>query len=351
MAEYNFERLSVLVAESNAYMRGLLQSVMHSLGVGHVTLVRNGQEAVRRLRLGSAISPKAGPLAFDIVIAERSLDEIDGITLLHWLRHHRESSNRFTPMIMLSGAARSQDVASARDTGVNEFLAKPISGPALVEHMIELIEHPRAFVYCASYFGPDRRRHVTGIDRDRRQMTDSNIRIVHGERQPPALTELGHAVWRFYLPNRIRAKVLNGDPTTPPTVHADLIAKAKQAIEQASENHAELVKHGINELYASFDACAKDPGRPERALARMGDTARGLSEQGNAFGYPLVTHFAQLLTEYLNVMTGGHPHRFELLKAHIDAINAVVQQRVHGDGGAVGATLISGLRVGCSGLG
>lgn len=344
MAEYSFERMSVLIAEGNASMRGLLQSAMLSLGVGHVTLVRNGREAVRRLRVGSAISPTAGPLVFDLVIAERRLLEIDGVTLLEWLRQNRDSRNRFTPMIMLSGSAREEDVAMARDAGVNEFLAKPITGPALVEHLFELIEQPRPFIYCASFFGPDRRRNIVGVDYDRRRMKESEIRIVHGERPPPPLTELGHAVWRFYLPNRLRGKVLQGDPSTPATIPSDLAEKTHRAIEQSSESHTDSVERKIKELYESLASCADRFGRADVALARMGEIAAELCEQGDAFGYPLMTHFAGLLTGYLNVMDHRQANQFALLKAHIDAMNAVIRQRIHGDGGEIGAALIDGLR-------
>ncbi|HWX90057.1 MAG TPA: hypothetical protein VNY75_07105, partial [Rhizomicrobium sp.] len=39
-----------------------------------------------------------------------------------------------------------------------EFLAKPVAAQNLFSRIAEIVERPRAFVRCDSYFGPDRRR-------------------------------------------------------------------------------------------------------------------------------------------------------------------------------------------------
>jgi DNA-binding response OmpR family regulator len=63
---------------------------------------------------------------------------------------------------MLSGHTELQRICEARDAGVNEFLAKPISARALYSRMMSLIANPRPFVRTATYFGPDRRRRDVG---------------------------------------------------------------------------------------------------------------------------------------------------------------------------------------------
>ena len=49
-------------------------------------------------------------------------------------------------------------MAEARDAGVNEFLAKPVTARSLIHRINLVIEHPRPFIRCSTYFGPDRRR-------------------------------------------------------------------------------------------------------------------------------------------------------------------------------------------------
>jgi two-component system chemotaxis response regulator CheY len=62
------------------------------------------------------------------------------------------------PIIMITGHTEKQRVEAARDVGVTEFLAKPITAHNLFARIAEIVERPRAFVRCDSYFGPDRRR-------------------------------------------------------------------------------------------------------------------------------------------------------------------------------------------------
>jgi two-component system, chemotaxis family, chemotaxis protein CheY len=60
---------------------------------------------------------------------------------------------------MITGHTEKYRVEAARDAGVTEFLAKPITAHNLFARIAEIVERPRAFVRCDTYFGPDRRRH------------------------------------------------------------------------------------------------------------------------------------------------------------------------------------------------
>ena len=59
---------------------------------------------------------------------------------------------------MLTGHTAIDHVRQARDAGVNEFLAKPVSVKAILTRLIAVIEHPRPYVRTKAYFGPCRRR-------------------------------------------------------------------------------------------------------------------------------------------------------------------------------------------------
>jgi DNA-binding response OmpR family regulator len=49
-------------------------------------------------------------------------------------------------------------VLQARDAGVTEFMAKPVSVKALCARINAIIDSPRPFIRASGYFGPDRRR-------------------------------------------------------------------------------------------------------------------------------------------------------------------------------------------------
>ena len=48
--------------------------------------------------------------------------------------------------------------AKARDAGINEFIAKPVSVKTMMSRLVAVIEHPRPYVRTTVYFGPCRRR-------------------------------------------------------------------------------------------------------------------------------------------------------------------------------------------------
>jgi DNA-binding NtrC family response regulator len=62
------------------------------------------------------------------------------------------------PVIMITGHSTMQRVNEARNAGVNEFLAKPLTARGVIERLDRVVEHPRPYVRTADYFGPDRRR-------------------------------------------------------------------------------------------------------------------------------------------------------------------------------------------------
>ena len=59
---------------------------------------------------------------------------------------------------MLTGHTHIDHVRQARDAGINEFIAKPVSVKTMMTRLVAVIEHPRPFVRTKSYFGPCRRR-------------------------------------------------------------------------------------------------------------------------------------------------------------------------------------------------
>ena len=51
-------------------------------------------------------------------------------------------------------------LVAARDAGITEFLAKPVSSKALYQRIVSVIANPRPFIKTKTYFGPDRRRNI-----------------------------------------------------------------------------------------------------------------------------------------------------------------------------------------------
>ena len=59
---------------------------------------------------------------------------------------------------MITGHSTLRRIHEARDVGVNEFMAKPITARGVIGRLQQIIDHPRPFIRTDDYFGPDRRR-------------------------------------------------------------------------------------------------------------------------------------------------------------------------------------------------
>jgi two-component system chemotaxis response regulator CheY len=148
MIPTGFEGLKALIVEDNMHMRALLRELLHCVGIKDIAEASDGGAAIEQMRLGKP----------DLVLTDLTMAPIDGLELVRHVRMHEDSPNPFLPVIMVTGHTERQRVEAARDAGVTEFLAKPVTAHKLFSRIAEIVERPRAFVRCDSYFGPDRRR-------------------------------------------------------------------------------------------------------------------------------------------------------------------------------------------------
>jgi CheY-like chemotaxis protein len=143
-----FEVLHVLIVEDNQHMRTLLRTLLNSIGIRDIHEAGNGGTALEILHEKKC----------DLVLSDLAMKPMDGIEFTREVRQSPRSANPFLPILMITGYTEKHRVEAARDAGVTEFLAKPITAQSLFARIAEIVERPRAFVRCGTYFGPDRRR-------------------------------------------------------------------------------------------------------------------------------------------------------------------------------------------------
>lgn len=143
-----FDHLKILIVEDNQHMRSLLRGLLNSVGIREILEANNGASALDALR----------EKKFDLILSDLSMAPMDGLEFSRKVRTGDHSPNPFVPIIMITGHTEKHRVEAARDAGVTEFLAKPITAHSLFSRIAEIVERPRAFVRCEAYFGPDRRR-------------------------------------------------------------------------------------------------------------------------------------------------------------------------------------------------
>jgi CheY-like chemotaxis protein len=152
MSGYRFDRLKLLVVDDNAHMRKLVATILRAFGVNEIFEAPDGERALELMREGNP----------DVVVLDWMMEGMSGLDFTKQVRTSAQSPNPFVPIIMLSGHTHIDYVRQARDAGVNEFLAKPVSVTAILTRLISVIEHPRPYVRTRAYFGPCRRRRSNG---------------------------------------------------------------------------------------------------------------------------------------------------------------------------------------------
>ena len=143
-----FGALQVLVVDDNAHMRAIACALLQGLGVGLAREARDGGEALAMLAAHPA----------DVAIVDYLMTPMDGVRFTRLVRTSPQSPNMYLPIIMMTGYSQRSRVLEARDAGVTEIVAKPITARALSLRINAVLSRPRAFVRTGGYFGPDRRR-------------------------------------------------------------------------------------------------------------------------------------------------------------------------------------------------
>lgn len=168
--------LHVLVVDDNAQMRSIVGTILRAAGVGHIHYAANGFKALETLAARE----------IDVVYVDYEMPVMNGLRFISAIRSV-DSAHPYMPIIMLTGHSDTVRLNEARDRGVTEFLCKPVTANALLKRLEAVIAHPRPFIDCGSYFGPDRRRHqASDYSGPRRRASDQEGEAEAQSEEPDA---------------------------------------------------------------------------------------------------------------------------------------------------------------------
>lgn len=126
-------KLDVLVAEDKEVNRIVLNEMLQTLG-HRVVIAENGRQAVQR----------AGEHAFDVILMDISMPEMDGIEAARTIREGSGPSAAGT-IVAVTAHALKDDIAEFERQGLDTVLTKPVTFDRLVRTLatVEGIEMPR----------------------------------------------------------------------------------------------------------------------------------------------------------------------------------------------------------------
>ncbi len=145
----SLERLKILIVDDNQYMINVVKTILRCFGAKDLHEATNAADAITLLK----------NTAVDLIITDFAMGEVNGCDLTQLIRRVDHKTNRFVAIIMLSAYAERSNIEKAREAGVTEFCAKPVTPSDLYRKICAIVNSPRPFVRTEEYFGPDRRRH------------------------------------------------------------------------------------------------------------------------------------------------------------------------------------------------
>lgn len=140
----------VLVLDHDHHFRKQVLKVVEDLGFG---MIYQGEDGARGLELLNLIE-------VDLIIAAGNMTPLGGRDFARIVRRDCGKWNQQVPIILASLEKSPSIVRDARDSGINEFVAKPFAPGVLISRIDKALKDKRAFITTSAYVGPDRRRHL-----------------------------------------------------------------------------------------------------------------------------------------------------------------------------------------------
>jgi two-component system, chemotaxis family, chemotaxis protein CheY len=167
MEQPNFAELRVLVVGFRGFALSSLRTVLTAAGVVRIAAMEDTRRALELLCTEN----------FEAVFVEDNAI-LDDMPFALAARRSKALLNPMIPVFAVYSSARKRDVETARDLGVHDVIARPISPKTIKDKLGAAIVAPRPFIAAPEFFGPDRRakpRSYRGDDR--RVLTPKKTKI------------------------------------------------------------------------------------------------------------------------------------------------------------------------------
>lgn len=144
----DFKYMKVLIVEDDEHLANILKVVLAAFCVETIHIANSYDDALDVMR----------DHPVDCVFVDYMMKPISGIKLINHIRWSEDKEKAQIPIILCTVYTDYDKIVEARDAGVSEILAKPITPMTIFHKTVAAVDKPRPFVDSALYKGPDRRR-------------------------------------------------------------------------------------------------------------------------------------------------------------------------------------------------
>lgn len=169
LGEPEYRSLRVMIAGGKAQPARVLRTALNLVGIMHIVIVPDAATALKLL----------GDKMFDAVFCDESIEEIGGVPFVVAARREKGVLDKMIPIFLICSAARLRQVKRARDVGVSDVLARPISAATIMRKLSAALLKPRPFIAAPGFFGPDRRAQTRPayLGEDRRSRKTRKVKV------------------------------------------------------------------------------------------------------------------------------------------------------------------------------
>jgi hypothetical protein len=143
-------------------------------------------------------------------------------------------------------------------------------------------------------------------------------------------------------PNNLRKKQIEAGVQL--TLDPSLVGAAESKIVAMKDEYLRWVGGDLDKLAEACEAALKAKDERAHHVEELYNKAVIIKGQGGSFGFPLMTTIGSQLCRFIETQGFGlDDAKMEIVKLHVETLRLVIQQRMEGDGGAMGQKLLTGL--------
>lgn len=177
-AKTYFSTLKILLVGGAPFAVQTLRSVLVTAGVKNIEHIPASADALKRLRSRN----------FNAIFCDETAEAIDGVKFPLAARRVPDLVNPMMPIFLVSDRPYKKVIEKARDDGLTDVLARPLSAATVIRKLRTAIEFPRSFIAAPDFFGPDRRSETRmawfGEDRRKHRAKKVTVRIPRAPEAP-----------------------------------------------------------------------------------------------------------------------------------------------------------------------
>jgi two-component system, chemotaxis family, chemotaxis protein CheY len=121
-------KIKFLVVDDFSTMRRIVRNLLKELGFTTVEEAEDGAVAWQKIQ----------NTAFDFIITDWNMPNMDGLTLLQTIRG--DANYKSLPVLMITAEAKKENIIAAAQAGASGYIVKPFTAATLNEKLTKIFE-------------------------------------------------------------------------------------------------------------------------------------------------------------------------------------------------------------------